>query len=248
MEYLDLIYDNLGNKLDMYLPNCKNYDTIVYFHGGGIESGSKSQKEFVEMARDFVKAGYGFVSVDYRMYQTAKYPEYLIDSANSVKFVLDNIKNYGGSGKVFVSGQSAGAYMSLMLLTDNEFFDNAKVDRSLIKGYLIDSAQTTTHFNILKYEYKINSLYQRIDERSPIYHLKENGNYPPILIIYYEKDMANRREQNELFISALKNLNYDAIVDKKILSGTHCTGSTYKNANGKYDFVETALEFLKNRF
>lgn len=29
-------------KLDIYYPeNCKNYPTIVWFHGGGLESGSK---------------------------------------------------------------------------------------------------------------------------------------------------------------------------------------------------------------
>ena len=55
-------------KLDGYFPENKEFSTIVYFHGGGLEAGDKADKNYQEIAESFVKYGYGFISVNYRMY------------------------------------------------------------------------------------------------------------------------------------------------------------------------------------
>ncbi len=68
-------------KLDLYLPEGDNFDTIVYFHGGGLEGGHKDDYYYVDMAKSFAKNGYGFASVEYRKYPNAKFPDFLEDCA-----------------------------------------------------------------------------------------------------------------------------------------------------------------------
>ena len=36
--------DKDNNLLDVYFPNNKNFQTIIYFHGGGLEAGDKQDK------------------------------------------------------------------------------------------------------------------------------------------------------------------------------------------------------------
>ena len=41
----DIPYCDIGHpaqKLDIYLPECEEFSVFIYFHGGGIEKGSKS--------------------------------------------------------------------------------------------------------------------------------------------------------------------------------------------------------------
>lgn len=78
------------NILDIYLPEIQNFKTVVYFHGGGLESGNKSDSNYFEIAKVFVENGYCFVSVEYRMYPEAKFPDYLSDAAKSIAFIYGN--------------------------------------------------------------------------------------------------------------------------------------------------------------
>ena len=140
-------------KLDLYLPDEDGFETIVWFHGGGLENGDKQQAERFVSA--IIDAGYGFVSANYRMYTSgAKFPEFLFDAASAVAFVKENIEAYGGQkDKLYISGQSAGAWLSLMLCVNDEYLKRVGIDNKEITGWIIDSSQTTAHFNVLKYEF-----------------------------------------------------------------------------------------------
>ena len=116
------------NKLDFYIPDNKDFTTIVYFHGGGLKEGDKSDHNYVDFGKTFTDNGYAFVSVNYRMYPKNKFPDFLYDAANSIKYVFDHIKEYNGSGEVIVSGQSAGAWMSLMIALDNKYLNSVGID------------------------------------------------------------------------------------------------------------------------
>ena len=108
-------------KLDIYYPeNKKDFSTIVWFHGGGMEGGNK----FVP--KELREQGFAVVTVNYRLSPKAKNPAYIEDAAEAVAWVFKNIEKYGGrKDHIFVSGHSAG-------------------------GYLPVSGQTVTHFTIRK--------------------------------------------------------------------------------------------------
>ncbi len=234
-------------QLDIYLPEKVGFETIVYFHGGGLENGDKADKWYVEIAESFVKAGYGFISVNYTMYtHGAKFPQFLEEAALAVAFAKENIGKYGGNGTLYLSGQSAGAWIALMLCTNGTYLSSVGIDRKEIKGWIIDSAQTTSHFNVQAYEKGIDQWLQRIDEYAPLYYVNKDTSFSKMLLLFYAEDMPCRAEQNMLFYKAIKHYNPNAKVVYKQLPGTHCYGSTQKEEDGEYRYVKETLTWLKN--
>ena len=243
---LNIAYDVETNCcLDMYLPDGEGFSTVVYFHGGGIVSGDKAEANYTEIAEKFAANGYAFLSVNYRMYPDAKFPDYLYDAARAVAWAKQNIKGYGGSGDIYISGQSAGAWISSMLCLNDVYLKSVNVLPAEIKGWIIESSQMTSHFNVLKHEVGCNPNLQRIDEYAPLYYIDENTKFTRMLLLFYENDMACRVEQNMLFIKAIKYFYKDADIEYKILSGTHCHGSLVKDPDGEYPYVKESMRWLK---
>lgn len=234
------------NILDIYSPEIQNFKTIVYFHGGGLDSGNKSDSNYAEIAKTFVENGYCFVSVEYRMYPEAKFPDYLSDAAKSIKFIYDNIEKYGGNKQIIVSGQSAGAWISLMLCLDRKYLEREGLSNGDISGWIIDSAQTTAHFNVIRFELGEDRRKQMINEYAPLNFVDKDTAFSRMLLIYYENDMPCRPEQNLLFFKAIKTFNESADIKLVKLSGGHCNGSIRKNTEGKYDYAEESLKWLKD--
>ena len=234
--------------LDAYLPPSNGFTTVVYFHGGGLVEGDKADQNNVELAEAFVKEGYAFVSANYRMYtHGAKYPAFLEDAAQAVAYVKENYANKLGNGKLLISGQSAGAWISAMLCMDKQWLAGVGMDAERIDGWLIDSAQMTSHFHLLEFEEKVNPWVQRIDKYAPIYYVGEGVKVSPMFITFYEKDMLCRVEQNQMFINALKFFNREVDVTGYLLPGEHCHGTVYKDEDGQFAFLKLALPWLKER-
>lgn len=234
--------------LDAYLPQTDDFTTVVYFHGGGLVEGDKADQTNVDFAKAFVEAGYGFISVNYRMYtHGAKYPAFLEDAAEAVAFVKKNYADKMGNGKLLISGQSAGAWLASMLCVDKQWLAGVGIDAEKIDGWLIDSAQMTSHFRLLEKEEKVNPWLQRIDKYAPVYYIGEGIKVSPMFITFYEKDMLCRVEQNQMFINALKFFNSEADVTGNLLPGGHCHGTVHKDEDGQFAFVKLALPWLKER-
>ncbi len=242
----NLEYKN-GLFLDMYLPETKGFTTVVYFHGGGLTGCSKEDPQYVEMAKGFAKAGYAFVSCNYRMYPNAKFPDYLYDAAEAVAYINNIIKGYNGSGKIVVSGQSAGAWMGAMLMLDKKYLESVNLNVMDIAGWIIESGQMTSHFNVIEIESKLNPLTQRIDERAPIYFVSENTKFTKAIFFYYDNDMPMRKLQNLLLEETIKRFNPEADIETMELPGTHCHGSSYKDEDGEYRYVKESLIWLNKK-
>lgn len=236
----DLCYGNLKEqKLDIYLPNKENFTTIIYFHGGGIEGGDKAFESFI--APPIVKEGYAFVSVNYRMFPSAKFPEFIEDAALSVKYVKENIS---GNGKIFITGHSAGAYLSLMLCLNKKYLLANGLNGEDITGYFIDSAQTTTHYNVLKFRGEDSRL-ERIDEGAPLFFVDENTKFNSMALVFYNDDMPSRYEQNMLFYKTILKFNPNADITYKVLEGKHCADLYKKTGEESCLYVDLLLEYIK---
>lgn len=244
--YKDIAYgEHEKQKYDMYLPDTNEFFTIVYFHGGGLMKGNKYSESKEEIASSFVKNGYGFISVGYRLYTDgAKYPDYLTDAANAIALICKTLKEYGGNERLLVSGQSAGAWMSLMLCLNKEYLSNVDIDPLSIEGWIIDSAQTTLHFNVLNKEKGLDKKLQRIDEFAPLYYVSQENRFTKMLLLFYENDMPCRPEQNKLFYKAICNIDPSADIEYRELQGKHCHGSTHKDEDGEYAYVKESLQWM----
>lgn len=189
-------------KLDIYMPQfVAHAPVVVWFHGGGLETGGKYVPKVLK------NKGFGVVAVNYRLSPRVKNPAYIEDAAEAVAWVRKNIAQYGGDPNlVCVSGHSAGGYLSLMLAMDKGYLAKYGVDADSIKAYLPISGQTVTHFTIRK-ERQLPFGIPVTDEFAPIHHARANT--APIVLITGDRhmEMANRWEENAWFESVLRNLD-----------------------------------------
>ena len=235
----DICYCNNGserNKLDLYLPDAEEFPVYVHFHGGGIESGDKAGHK--ELGEFLTEKGIAYVAVNYRMYPSAVYPDFLRDAAAAVAWTFGHISEYGKCNKIYVGGNSAGGYMSMMLCFDKKYLAPYKINPMDIAGFVFDGPQPTTHFNVLR-ERGIDSRRAIIDEAAPLYYFGLAEEYPPMTYIVADNDMAARLEQIQLCLATLKHFGYDeSKYDLQIFEGTHGRYKTTHHAEIAYKFIE----------
>lgn len=229
--------------MDSFFPDKEEFYTIIHFHGGGLVEGDKGDTH--DLCEHFAKQGFAVFTANYGLMPNHKFPEYLYDAAQAVKYVIDNVSKYGKSKGFIVSGQSAGAWLTLMLCLNNEYLKSVGIDNKSIIGWISDSAQTTTHFHILEIERGLDPWLQRIDECAPIFYVNKETCFSHILLTAYENDMPNRIEQNKLLLSTIKNFNNDLDIELHILKGGHCHGSCRKDEDGEYELVKVVKEWSK---
>ena len=188
-------------KLDVYYPvGKKGFPTIVWFHGGGLEGGGKHVPEM------FMNQGFAVVAVNYRLSPKAQNPAYTEDAAAAVAWAYKHIEEYGGSPRrVFVTGHSAGGYLTLMVGLDKSYLQEYGVDADSIATYLPISGQTVTHFTIRK-ERSLPEGIPVIDQYAPCNKARKDT--PPFVLITGDRnlEMADRYEENALLASVLKNI------------------------------------------
>lgn len=119
-------------KLDIYLPDKPRADgtAVIFFYGGSWDSGSKSDYLFVAQA--LTASGYTVIIPDYRIYPAVRFPAFVQDGAQAVRWASDRLD----SSKLFVMGHSAGAHIASMLMTNTPYLAAAGVDRMKLRGLI----------------------------------------------------------------------------------------------------------------
>ena len=225
--------------MDLFLPDTEEFYTIIHFHGGGLVEGDKGDTH--EYCKHLVNAGFAVYTANYSLYPNAKFPDYLIDAVEAVKYAKNHISKFGKSKGFIISGQSAGAWITLMLC----FNKDLGVSNEDIVGWISDSAQPTSHFHIIEIEQGLDPSIMKIDQTAPLYYLNKKTRFSNLLLICYENDLPNRLTQNNLLVSAIKALNKKAKLTYKVLSGEHCAGSSKLDADGEYATIKEIKEWVK---
>lgn len=184
-------YQKQRCRLDLYHPvDSIGFATVVWFHGGGLRAGNKSIPSALK------KKGIAVAAVNYRLSPQAKSPDYLEDAAAAVAWTFRNIETYGGSpDAIFVSGHSAGGYLTSMIGLDRRWLKPYEIDADRIAGLIPYSGHTITHFTI-RAERGIEKSQPIIDEFAPLFHIRKDA--PPLLLITGDRDreMIGRYEEN----------------------------------------------------
>lgn len=240
----NIIYGNHGQLLDIYMPDKCVKAIFVYFHGGGLEGGSKAEGNC--MGSYLAERGIAVVSANYRMYPDAKFPDFLEDAADAVAWTYNNKSKFGCCEKVFVGGSSAGGYISMMLCFDKRYLAKHNIKHTDISGFIHDSGQPTNHYNVLKYS-GIDSRRVIVDERAPLYFIGMEDNYAPMLFLVADKDMENRYEQTMLVLSTLRHFGYDeSKIKYQLMHGKHCEHCPAKDENGDSVFGKIIFDFISS--
>lgn len=241
---IDDIYYTSEFSMNFYGPtnSQESVKFIVYFHGGGLVEGSKESitPNFLEL----IKEGYACFSIDYPMYPKAKYPDYLSFSAKAIKYVFEHIKEYNGNGQIYVTGISAGAYITAML-NGSGFLEKEGIRHQEITGWIYHCGQLNDHFHYLEFEENLSPLTQKVSEHAPLFYVNENFVSSPILIIINKDDeFVNRNKVNYEYVNKVNKNNPE--IDIKIfeIPGNHGHGTYLEN--GKYPINEIILPWLRN--
>ncbi|CAN5137102.1 alpha/beta hydrolase [soil metagenome] len=121
----DLSYcDDPRQKFDLYGPDWRPGEptrpVIVFFYGGGWDSGSRSLYGWAAQAL----AARGFVVAlpDYRIVPQVAFPTFIEDAASATARVAEVVAQYGGDpARLGVAGHSAGAHLAMMITLDRRY-------------------------------------------------------------------------------------------------------------------------------
>jgi acetyl esterase/lipase len=132
----DIAFGDHGQTLDVWrnsqASNTSNQPVIIFWHGGGWVKGSRQDYAFA--ARAYAEQGYVVVVPDYRKVPNVHFPEFIEDGAQAVRWVEDNISDYGGDPERLVfSGHSAGAHTAVLLGLDPRWLKAAGANPDNVK-------------------------------------------------------------------------------------------------------------------
>ncbi len=134
---VDIGFGDKGQALDVWTAQGSAKDekkpVLVFFHGGGWVKGSRQDYAFAEKA--FARQGFVVVVPDYRKVPDVHFPAFIEDGAQAIRWVQDNIANYGGDpANIAFSGHSAGAHTAVLLGLDPRWLKAAGADPSIVKA------------------------------------------------------------------------------------------------------------------
>ena len=214
----DIAYsEREGCVLDVQYPACATgFPTVVWFHGGGLTGGKRhfvplSDKSIAQVAVEYRLLGKGATSgVDC-----------IDDAAAAVAWTLGHIAEYGGDAKkVYVSGMSAGGYLTMMVGMDPKYLAAHGASNRDLAGLVALSGQATKHFNVRKFAGdKDPQFLPKIDELAPLAHI--SADIPPILCVCGQPpyEWKCRSEENRLLVASCVALGHK---DAKFVELEYC--------------------------
>ena len=137
--FLDLAYGSDPKQvLDLYLPEgeVSNAPVFLFLHGGGFREGDKAR--YGSVAEPFVIRGVITAVASYRLTGSGShYPDQSDDVKSSIKWLFDNVKEYGGDPEaIFVGGHSAGAILSADVGVDRAWLADMGMPKGILKGII----------------------------------------------------------------------------------------------------------------
>ena len=124
-------------QLDVYRPREQSglQPVVVFFYGGGWTGGVKEKYRFA--ASGLTERGFVVVIPDYRVYPDVVFPAFVEDGAAAVRWVVDNIADYGGDPqRIFIMGHSAGAHIGALLSFDERYLQRVGVHIATLAGFI----------------------------------------------------------------------------------------------------------------
>lgn len=194
-------------KLDVYAPADarpgQSLPVVIFYYGGGWVAGSRGGYGFAGSAY----ASKGFVTVvpDYRLVPGVRFPTFLQDSAQAVKWTRDHIARYGGDPKrISLAGHSAGAYNAAMIALDGHYLRDIGVDPKIIRS----AALLSGPYDFLPFDeqrgHDALGAWPRPEETQPIHFASSAA--PPMLLATGTADDIVRPRNSERLAARLREL------------------------------------------
>jgi acetyl esterase/lipase len=183
------IDDDPISRLDVYHfgeeSGNNNRPVVIGIHAGSWTENQQSKDDFLgSKASYFRQFGYIFVNIDFRespepppnikgsylgyAKNRTKFPAHIEDVAKSIKWVNENIGNYGGDpNRILLYGHGSGAHLASLVVTNKKWLNDLGISPSIIKGCI---ASSNLSWNI-KYELDNESTSIVPDTKTTIYNV-----------------------------------------------------------------------------
>ena len=171
---------------------------MKWWHGGGWVKGDRAAYAFA--GRAFARAGFVVVIPDYRKVPTVRFPAFLQDGAQAVRWTQDNIARLGGDpARLAFAGHSAGAHTAVMLALDRRWLKAVAVDPAAVKAAIGMSGPYDFYPFDKKRSIDAMSHWPRPLETQPIQFARADA--PPLLLLTSTAD-TQVRPRNALNLAA----------------------------------------------
>lgn len=199
-------------------PSGKGWPVIIHFHGGGMTGGDRNEPfggAYNDFGQKYLDNGLMVVTPGYTLAggNTTVWPQYLRDAATAAAWVRKNIESYGGDPRsVFISGFSAGAYLTHMLSIDTTWLKEAGSDVGRFAGYISMSGQTRTHDNI-RNDLRVSDIMREKPYAMPMGHIRRTAHPWQIIVGSLEGGTidSNRALYEALMGRGSQNLSLEII-------------------------------------
>ncbi len=155
-------------SLDVFVPQGRGpFPVLVYIHGGGFHVMDK--RSYRRLSRYFASRGYVVFNINYRMAPRYGFPVGLQDVALAVRWAHDHARLcFGDPEKVFIGGDSAGAYFS-------SIYGAAVASQSLMNPLGIEEGIPAEHLRGLVLFYGAYDMETVLDTSFPSIELMSKG-------------------------------------------------------------------------
>ena len=204
----------------------KKYICIVFFHGGGWNSGTPEQ--FQRQSRYFASRGMVAVSVEYRIrneHGTSPIQS-MEDAKSAIRFIRSNAKLFSiNPNRIAAAGGSAGGHLAAVA-GNIDLFDNSSEDLTISsKPNLLILYNPVIDFGVRKWLWINNP-----SDASPIHNISKGS--PPTIIL---------TGTNDKIVPVESIMNYKKIMES---IGSRCDVILYEGAEHAFfntgeDFVDT---------
>ncbi len=217
--------DGVPLLLDAYLLDGRGpYPTMIYVHGGGFTRGDKRDLP-KPLFDDFTKAGFNWISVNYRLAPKYTFPAETDDVELAVEFVKSHAPDYKiDPGRLVLMGGSAGGHLvsfvgakhrpgNRVAAVISMYGEHDLVSRTMpttdcvVDGHILHTDQPEPCLSPgLKDFLGISDVTPEtskiIREASPITYVQKD--MPPYLLVHGSKDLNVPYEQSVFMCRAMK--------------------------------------------
>lgn len=251
VNYADVSYgNNAQQKLDVYLPALRDENTrmVVIIHGGGWNSGDKS--DFNSYIAEFQKRlpGYAFANLNYRLVSDSGnyFPAQENDINAAITFLKSQSSEYKISRNFIYLGISAGAHLALLQAYKHGDVLQPKGIVSFFGPVDLERLYVNSDENIPgQLEFIMNATLEGnpniFFESSPINFVSSSS--APTLMLHGDKDMIVPIEQAYILQDKLEE---KGVFNKLVVYPEQAHGWGGKDLSDSFYQVETFIKGLAN--
>ena len=232
--------------LDVWVPDAASETprpVIVFFYGGGWVKGDRNAYAFA--GRALASRGFVVVIPDYRKVPQVRFPAFVEDGAQAVRWTRENITRFGGDpGRIALAGHSAGAHTAVTLALDPRWLKAAGAAPDTVKAAIGLSGPYDFYPFDKKRSIDAMSHWPAPRDTQPIEWARADA--PPMLLVTSSKDTVVRPYNTENLAAKLRELgapvqteNYEGLSHEDVVVALS------KPFRGKAPVLDRSVTFLE---